>query len=627
MTTREHKIVLGAIYGLAAVVFIRNAWLSDDAYITLRTIDNFVNGYGLRWNIGERVQAFTSPLWTILLSIPYFVTREEYFTTIFFAIATSLLALWSLLPSQRTIPLVTFIFAAALSSPAFVFYSVSGLETPLSLLLLGLLYTEYLGKGRLPRIVLLFSLLTLTRHDLSLLGILPLIDSLRRNSAEGDWIKALPGFIPLIVWEMFSLIYYGSFVPNTAYAKLPSDISTIFLLKNGLAYYLDAFDKEPLTLIFILAGIATALVFRTIKIYIAVSGILFYLIYILYIGGDFMSGRFFGPPFGVALLLLGHTLVAAGHRIPYALAALCIAASFLGPYPPLLEGSKSCCGKIGANGIAEEKQFYFKTTGLLNWRTLESWPSHHFANIGREAALRGEVVALHPSVGMIGFFSGPSIHIIDPYGLADPLLSQLTPVYSGARPGHYYRIPPQGYEETIKSGESKFKNQLVGDLYSAITIVTKRDLFSKERLDTILSFMVGKFNPLKEKYRKESMTSVDGLKISTPKKVGTHWADSSNTIIPPQGIRVFYNAPQPKGEIELSLDHNNEYLVRIFLEDDLVSEKIFHGTFPPGGGLDLRTLNSHGSFDSIYIYNISPDPLASLGHVKLGTVPLFISSE
>ena len=42
------------------VVFI-TAWLSDDAYITFRTIDNFIDGYGLTWNIGERVQASLIP--------------------------------------------------------------------------------------------------------------------------------------------------------------------------------------------------------------------------------------------------------------------------------------------------------------------------------------------------------------------------------------------------------------------------------------------------------------------------------------------------------------------------------------------------------------------------------------
>jgi hypothetical protein len=42
--------------------------MSDDAYITLRTVDNWVNGRGLVWNTAERVQTYTHPLWMLLLS-------------------------------------------------------------------------------------------------------------------------------------------------------------------------------------------------------------------------------------------------------------------------------------------------------------------------------------------------------------------------------------------------------------------------------------------------------------------------------------------------------------------------------------------------------------------------------
>ena len=34
------------------------------------------------------------------------------------------------------------------------------------------------------------------------------------------FLPSVLGFIPLIAWELFSLIYYGFLLPNTAYAKL-----------------------------------------------------------------------------------------------------------------------------------------------------------------------------------------------------------------------------------------------------------------------------------------------------------------------------------------------------------------------------------------------------------------------
>ncbi len=67
-------------------VIVKNAWIGDDAYITFRTVDNFVNGYGLTWNVAERVQSFTNPLWVLLVSAFYAVTGEAYYTSIFLSL-------------------------------------------------------------------------------------------------------------------------------------------------------------------------------------------------------------------------------------------------------------------------------------------------------------------------------------------------------------------------------------------------------------------------------------------------------------------------------------------------------------------------------------------------------------
>lgn len=53
---------------LFCVLLLRTAWISDDAAITLRTALNFTHGYGPVFNIDERVQAYTHPLWFLLLS-------------------------------------------------------------------------------------------------------------------------------------------------------------------------------------------------------------------------------------------------------------------------------------------------------------------------------------------------------------------------------------------------------------------------------------------------------------------------------------------------------------------------------------------------------------------------------
>src|SRR5262245_6951278 len=82
---------------LFLVLQITHAWVVDDAYITLRTVDNFVHGRGLRWNVAERVQSYTHPLWMFALAGVYAVTREAFFSTLALSFVSSLLALVSAL--------------------------------------------------------------------------------------------------------------------------------------------------------------------------------------------------------------------------------------------------------------------------------------------------------------------------------------------------------------------------------------------------------------------------------------------------------------------------------------------------------------------------------------------------
>lgn len=118
---------------LLAAVVVANAWVCDDAYITLRTVDNFVHGFGLRWNPDERVQTFTHPLWLFVLSAAYFVTREPYYTTLALSLAATAVAVWLLVRHvASSVPMAAVAVLAFALSKAFVDYSTSGLENPLT---------------------------------------------------------------------------------------------------------------------------------------------------------------------------------------------------------------------------------------------------------------------------------------------------------------------------------------------------------------------------------------------------------------------------------------------------------------------------------------------------------------
>ena len=89
--------------------FYFNAYVCDDAFMAFRTVDNFVRGYGLRWNVAERVQVFTAPLHTLLMSALYWFTYDRswlpnpdriYWTSMLFSYGASLGGvLWLVLPA------------------------------------------------------------------------------------------------------------------------------------------------------------------------------------------------------------------------------------------------------------------------------------------------------------------------------------------------------------------------------------------------------------------------------------------------------------------------------------------------------------------------------------------------
>ena len=68
----SNKLILGFLVVLSiSFIFIcdNNRFIQDDAYISFRYVQNFVDGNGLVFNIGERVEGYTNLLWVLILSL------------------------------------------------------------------------------------------------------------------------------------------------------------------------------------------------------------------------------------------------------------------------------------------------------------------------------------------------------------------------------------------------------------------------------------------------------------------------------------------------------------------------------------------------------------------------------
>ncbi len=60
-------MTVGVLVAFGVMAWHRR-WLSDDGFIDLRVVQNILRGNGPVFNRGERVEAFTNPLWVALLT-------------------------------------------------------------------------------------------------------------------------------------------------------------------------------------------------------------------------------------------------------------------------------------------------------------------------------------------------------------------------------------------------------------------------------------------------------------------------------------------------------------------------------------------------------------------------------
>lgn len=589
---RNYILVLIGVWVFFAIMFLRTSWLCDDAYITFRTVDNAVNGYGLRWNVNERVQAYTHPLW-LFLHIPfYFITREMFLTPIFISFTISMLTIiiLTLFVAQNTaqILIITSILGF---SRAFVDFSSSGLENPMSHFLLVLFIFLFLrGKFILPNMFFLSfisCLATLNRQDCLLIYLPALIYTWwhTENKIKGFFILCA-GFIPLLFWEIFSIVYYGFPFPNTAYAKLGAGIPRIELIVQGVQYYLWTWDRDNITSIVIFLGLIISL-FQKKKIIKPLAwGMLLYCIYILWIGGDFMGGRYFTVPLLVATIIIQYSKLS---KIQLAIptAFIFILISLTRPDVPVFTGADySKGGFFTKDGITTERKYYYEWSSLLNWRKGKPMPSFSWAEHGRENRKKNiKTTKLRGCVGFYGFFSGPLVHIVDFHGLGDPLLSHLPSLYHPKIAiGHFIRYVPEGYMESAGSNENKIEDTELAQFYDYIRIITRSPIWSWERFKVILKMNLGYYNHLidKDKYQF----------ADTRIKYYEEWEEEIQNLkgnqgikIPERGLEIRLEEIKHNSYIELELRkwnqfhillfNNKEYLTRMKLDPKTADMSLF----------------------------------------------------
>ena len=619
---REKWVAFGAVALLMTLV-VRNAWVTEDAYITLRTIDHWLQGFGLRWNIGERVQAYTHPLWMLLVTLPYVVVRDAYAAALITSLAVTAAAVIALVSVARSSGhAVAAVMLLALSR-SFIDYSTSGLENPLShLLIVALVWLYAVEEAGTLAIALCAALLALNRTDTLLVALPPLAHTVWRSLHLRGFKQTLKelviGFSPYALWELFSLFYYGFLVPNTAFAKLNTGLPRGELARQGLAYTLNAIAWDPALFLVLTVGLAIALSRRHLRTYLLVASALLYIAYVVQIGGDFMKGRFFTIPVFIAACLVAIA--------PLALAELGRVAALLLPVIVLFVHPSGTDLEHGYSGAEDEREFYEDTLGLMSYTRTRGVPHHMFRDIGESFAANAanDPVKESYNVGITGFFAGPRVHIVDQNALADPLLGRLPARYDpNWRIGHYTRQVPEGYLQTIKTGVCTMPDKQLCEYYERLREIIAGDLWSFSRLSTILAMNFGRYDYLldRERYRYPNMLREPVANLTTPIPEKTFWNDPRARVLPADGIELSLGRVAHAKHVTISLDGNDSYRVEFRrgteLHGELISESQGRGM------LHSRQLSTpqeaiEQGYDRIIVRPLGGDGMYSLGYVRIG---------
>ncbi|MEM6992215.1 MAG: hypothetical protein AAF721_17015 [Myxococcota bacterium] len=422
---RRVHLVVGLLIPLTMLawqMWVVRMYTVDDAYISFRYARNLAAGHGLVYNLGEAVEGYTNFSLTVILGAGMAVGIDPHpLSKVLGAAAAlgTLVVVYRL--SNRLLPLTGLPCVAtwllATSAP-FSNWSVFGLETTIFafLVLLGtlLMFRETeAGKGFVGS-ALVFAAAGLTRPEAPMYLGLPMLLLGRRFVSAQNLKRGLLFAAPLLAHMIWRKAYYGSWVPSTLGAKT-GDMA--LQIKRGTSYLGGWLDHAGPAVWLALYGAGLAVAKRSLEFgalaLVSVCG----LVYVLLVGGDWMSySRFVVPIEPYIFVLAGvtvRTIVETRDRA--ALVALLIFAVWVG----------------NARQVTMQKSHKQFRNERRHWNI----------SAGRVADwIRGNLPKGRVALGDIGFVGYRTNYpILDLLGLVDPVIHEL--------PGGYTKKVGDGYLE------------------------------------------------------------------------------------------------------------------------------------------------------------------------------------
>lgn len=451
------------VFLFACVAVISRVWVTEDAYITFRAVENFYSGYGPVYNPGERVEVFTHPTWFSLLFLIRCFGIPLHQGVILLGLVFTMAGMALLIRGNgQALPLAALALAA---NSGFRDFATSGLEFSLVFFLLVLLFQDlekYALAEKPGRFAVLLSLLYMTRPELALMSVwysvfflvevIPSRHPFSNAEKPDNRVRQKETILLMVRWgapfvllaggmHLFRFLYFGELFTNTYYAKAGLASHAV----QGAKYVLYSIMWSPSVwpaLFLVLAGIFLHRVRRLLPAdlqsrHVRELGLIVLLsLYIVRVGGDFMSFRMFLPEIVMICLLAGR--ITARWNIGTALlpaAAVLVLSTFI-PVP------------FQKGWVADERRVFAagEPIGVLWSGTSYEWGlrGERYGELAQclgvdELWISNSQAQAHcmkgAGLGYFGVAAGPRVRIIDEQGLPDYETARQS-VLMRWRPGH-----------------------------------------------------------------------------------------------------------------------------------------------------------------------------------------------
>jgi hypothetical protein len=317
-------ITLGVLAMAALVVVLAAltwAFMMDDAYIGLRYLQNLLDGKGLVFNPGDRIEGITNIGWVIVLVGPALVLGPIMAAKIVGSLLlVASLAGTALLTVRLRLVAVTGLgttgralvalapAAIAVCQPDYVLFSLIGMETALySALLVGLALLVDRG-GPSWAIAFAAVLLFLAHPEGAAVWVVFLVLVALSRAGLSRWSVATLLFVAgCVIATAARYLYFGDFVPNTAHVKgadIRALVSNVYSLLAGVKLVPLFFGGFGVLVLMAVGLMAVFKANRPLYAYLGAALLVGYS-FALYAGPDWTGmARYFAPSIPLAAIVL-----------------------------------------------------------------------------------------------------------------------------------------------------------------------------------------------------------------------------------------------------------------------------------------------------------------------------------